>query len=163
MSSDEAPVMKVKKSKRSREVIPEISITPTTESETIDTPITESTSTNVDKLALTTEATEGDDAEPEVPALSHKEKRLAKRRKLSGIDDPVIVPVLQKSINTIPGVPGTIIGNTPSKSAFGIWVGNMAFGTTQKMLLGWFESKGLKEVTRLNMPGGKRPGEANRG
>lgn len=98
--------------------------------------------------------------EDEPAALSHKEKRLAKRRKLAGIEEPAPLPSTSnpKSI-----LSGPAIGNTPAKSAHGIWVGNMNFSTSNKMLLGWFEERGLKEVTRLNMPGGKRVGELNRG
>ncbi len=49
------------------------------------------------------------------------------------------------------------------KSAHGVWIGNMNYSTTNKMVLGWLEERGLKEVVRINMPGGKRSGENNRG
>lgn len=103
-----------------------------------------------------------EDAEVDVPALSHKALRLLKRRKLSGVEDapPVVVT---PSGNKIPGVPGVIVGNTPGKSAFGIWLGNMNYSTTNKMLLAWLDEHGLKEIVRINMPMGRRSGEMNRG
>ena len=58
---------------------------------------------------------------------------------------------------------GIAVGATPAKGAQGIWVGNMNFATTSKDLLAWFEERGLKEVTRINMPKGKRSHENNRG
>ena len=100
--------------------------------------------------------------DPDVPALSHKALRLAKRRKLAGLPDVPIIPTSTAG-NSIPGVPGVIIGNTPGKSAHGIWLGNMNYGTTNKMLLAWLEERGLKEIVRINMPSGRREGEMNRG
>ncbi|KAI5478603.1 RNA-binding protein Rnp24 [Pseudohyphozyma bogoriensis] len=101
----------------------------------------------------------------EVPAMSHKERRLAKRRKLAGLDDPAPSsgPGPAAGANGVAAEGGIAVGNTPAKSAHGIWVGNLAFKTTSKMLLAWFEQRGLKDVTRINMPNGKRVGESNRG
>ena len=107
------------------------------------------------------EAAEKEDDE-DVPALSHKALRLAKRRKLAGLPEIPVVAI-STSGNSIPGVPGIIIGNTPGKSAHGIWLGNMNYGTTNKMLLAWLEERGLKEIVRINMPSGRRDGEMNRG
>lgn len=110
---------------------------------------------------------EGGDEEDEVPAISHKERRLAKRRKLAGLE-PVPTPTpssstAPKSKTATTGEGGFTIGNTPAKTAHGIWVGNMSFKTTSKNLLDWFEGRGLKEIMRINMPGGKKPAEMNRG
>lgn len=118
---------------------------------------------------------EGQSAEVEeddTPALSHKERRLAKKRKLAaeaqGLDAVEVVASVKKpskksktATASADGVPA--IGNTPSTSAHGIWVGNMNYATSSKELLAWFEARGLKDVTRINMPGGKRAHEANRG
>ncbi|KAK4704659.1 hypothetical protein P7C70_g1554, partial [Phenoliferia sp. Uapishka_3] len=152
MSSDAPPQIKVKKEKRKREAKPE---EPAVE-EAQPAPEEEPSFDVPPPLADGEDAAAGD-AEDDTPALSHKEKRLAKRRKLSGIEPPV-------KAATEPVLPGgPIIGNTPAKSAHGVWVGNMNFNTTSKLLLSWFEDRGLKEVTRINMPGGKRVGENNRG
>ncbi|SCV70803.1 BQ2448_3565 [Microbotryum intermedium] len=113
-----------------------------------------------------------DDDDDETPALSHKEKRLAKRRKLAGIPErePAPSPASmvhpsQKAVIDLSGK-GTVttaMGNTPAKSAHGVWVGNMNYATTSKDLIQWFSSRGLTEVTRINMPNGKRAHENNRG
>lgn len=71
-------------------------------------------------------ATSTDVEAADVPAMSHKEARLAKRRKLSGIDPPAgAVPIQSSSMhpsrvislagNTIQGAPGVTVGNTPGK------------------------------------------------
>lgn len=39
----------------------------------------------------------------------------------------------------------------------------MNYATASKDLIAWLEQRGLKEITRINMPGGKRAYEANRG
>lgn len=120
------------------------------------------------------EVTEGEGAEvageDDTPALSHKEKRMAKRRKLAGIPERAPAPVLPSSVPTIgsqraPGghEGGIAVGATPAKGAHGIWIGNMNFATTSKELLAWFEERGLREITRINMPKGKRSHENNRG
>ena len=154
----EVAQVKVKKSKRARETAPPPSSTSAIASEELSFSI-QPPSDDSPSAPVAIEAT----AEDEVPALSHKEKRLAKRRKLSGLD-PLPTPAASSSTSTATsGVPGIVIGNTPSKSAHGIWLGNMNYGTTSKMLLSWFEERGLKDVTRINMPNGKRPGENNRG
>ncbi|KAL8290245.1 hypothetical protein RQP46_003184 [Phenoliferia psychrophenolica] len=150
MSSDAPAPIKVKKEKRKREAKPE----PVEAEEAEAAAAPEEPSFDVPPpLADDADAADDDDT----PALSHKEKRLAKRRKLSGIEEPV-------KAAPVPVVPGGItVGNTPAKSAHGVWVGNMNFNTTSKLLLAWFEDRGLKEVTRINMPGGKKVGENNRG
>lgn len=105
---------------------------------------------------------EQEEEEVEVVAVSHKAARLAKRRKLAGL--PEVEPVVVSTAgNTIAGMPGIIVGNTPGKSAFGIWLGNMNYSTTNKMLLTWLEERGIKEIVRINMPMGRRSGEMNRG
>ena len=150
MSSDAPAPIKVKKEKRKREV----------KSEPVEAEVAEAEAAPEEpSFDVPPPLADGDDAadDDDTPALSHKEKRLAKRRKLSGIDEPV-KPV---AVPVLPG--GITVGNTPAKSAHGVWVGNMNFNTTSKLLLAWFEDRGLKEVTRINMPGGKRVGENNRG
>lgn len=158
----EIPQVKVKKSKRAREAAPPPSSTPAAQPAD-DGELSFSIQPPSDDTPSTAAPAPADEAEDEVPALSHKEKRLAKRRKLSGLD-PLPTPATSSFTSTAnSGVPGIVIGNTPSKSAHGIWLGNMNYGTTSKMLLSWFEERGLKDVTRINMPNGKRPGENNRG
>lgn len=107
------------------------------------------------------------------PVLSHKEKRLAKKRKLAAVqagEDPEAVaskPAKPATTATTTNAPTTIgntlVGNTPARSAHGVWVGNLNFATHPRELLAWFADRGLKEVTRINMPGGKRSHENNRG
>ncbi|GAA5820180.1 hypothetical protein JCM10212_006497 [Sporobolomyces blumeae] len=116
--------------------------------------------------------------EDEVQPLSHKEKRLAKKRKLAAIaagEDPDAVRPSVKAAKSGPGatasgssaqatmIGGTAIGNTPARSAHGVWVGNLNFATHARELLAWFKDRGLSEITRLNMPNGKRSHENNRG
>lgn len=152
----------------------------------VDTPMEEEDAEeDADAAGETKDA--GEEEEDDVPALSHKAARLLKKRKLSGLEPDLSVTALQASSmhpsrvlslsgNVVAGragvqvkngkvvpVEGVLVGNTPGKGAFGIWVGNMNFSTTNKCLLGWLEERGLKEVARINMPGGKRPGENNRG
>ncbi|GAA6022112.1 hypothetical protein JCM10207_000766 [Rhodosporidiobolus poonsookiae] len=115
-------------------------------------------------------------AEDEERPLSHKEKRLAKKRKLTaeaaGADEggngavspPKGVAPPSKAKEAAPTMIGsTLVGNTPARSAHGIWIGNLNFATHARELLAWFSERGLKEVTRINMPNGKRQHENNRG
>lgn len=149
----------VKKAKRSRDLsnADAPSNEPSTSSTTLEGAPT-------DAPSVAEPAVEVDEAaEPDVPALSHKEKRLAKKRKLAGIEEAAAAAVSVPTSVGGPSINGTIIGNTPAKSAHGIWVGNMNFATTTRMLMGWFDERGLKDISRINMPNGKRPGENNRG
>ncbi|GAA5866585.1 hypothetical protein JCM8547_005467 [Rhodosporidiobolus lusitaniae] len=109
--------------------------------------------------------------EEEERPLSHKEKRLAKKRKLAleaageDPDAPAAPAAAEKKGDAHPPtmIGGTLVGNTPARSAHGIWVGNMNYATHPRELLAWFAERGLKEVTRINMPSGKRSHENNRG
>ncbi|GAA5987017.1 hypothetical protein JCM10908_000993 [Rhodotorula pacifica] len=121
----------------------------------------------------TTAAGEAADGESEEKVLSHKEKRLAKKRKLAaeqaGEDPEAAVASVSSSKPAKPAanapttIGNTLVGNTPARSAHGVWVGNMNFATHPRELLAWFADRGLKDVTRINMPGGKRTHENNRG
>ncbi|BGP07305.1 Nucleolar protein 13 [Rhodotorula toruloides] len=116
-------------------------------------------------------AGEDDDERP----LSRKERRQAKKRKLAADaagDDELPPPskAAKSSTSTSSSQPAattsigsTLVGNTPSRSAHGVWVGNLNFATHPRELLQWFKERGLEEVTRINMPGGKRQHENNRG
>ncbi|GAA5892413.1 uncharacterized protein JCM6883_007348 [Sporobolomyces salmoneus] len=110
--------------------------------------------------------------------LSHKEKRQAKKRRLAleaAGEDPDSVEHAQagkkKGTAAAGGAPGattlmiggTAVGNTPARSAHGVWVGNMNFATHARDLLAWFQARGLSDITRINMPNGKRSHENNRG
>ncbi|GAA5893103.1 hypothetical protein JCM8208_004347 [Rhodotorula glutinis] len=116
-------------------------------------------------------AAAGDDDDDEPKPLSHKEKRLAKKRKLAaeaaGLDPdapaPPPAPTTSSSAPTATTIGTTLVGNTPGRSAHGIWVGNMNYATHPRELLAWFAGHGLKDVVRINMPGGKRSHENNRG
>ncbi|GAA5970552.1 hypothetical protein JCM21900_004301 [Sporobolomyces salmonicolor] len=107
----------------------------------------------------------------EVKVLSHKEKRLAKKRKLALEADGETAPA-ESSYSGKTSAPaatapltigGTAVGNTPARSAHGVWVGNLNFATHARELLAWFQERGLTEITRINMPNGKRQHENNRG
>ncbi|BGP39258.1 Nucleolar protein 13 [Rhodotorula kratochvilovae] len=102
--------------------------------------------------------------------LSHKEKRLAKKRKLAaeaaGLDPDAPAPAAAPAASSAPAtttIGTTLVGNTPARSAHGIWLGNLNYVTHLRELLQWFAGKGLKDVVRINMPGGKRSHENNRG
>nr|CRX78986.1 hypothetical protein ls5930a1_00059 [Leucosporidium scottii] len=181
--------VKTKKSKRSREdptaAVQDAVVTPPTTSDTSPAKKSKRSSKALDappppppaaadSPAVASSAETTDDT----PALSHKEKRLAKRRKLAGLPErpPAPPPDSVAAIQSTSSVPtigsqrapgnhegGIAVGATPAKGAQGIWVGNMNFATTSKDLLAWFEERGLKEVTRINMPKGKRSHENNRG
>ncbi|GAA6010036.1 hypothetical protein JCM11491_005839 [Sporobolomyces phaffii] len=104
--------------------------------------------------------------------LSHKEKRQAKKRRLALVaagEDPDAAPAPSKSkaggsASAAPTmIGGTAIGNTPARSSHGVWVGNLNFATHARDLLAWLQARGLAEITRINMPNGKRSHENNRG
>lgn len=113
--------------------------------------------------------------EDEEKVLSHKEKRQLKKRKLAAeaagedpdlIDSPVAPAAAEGKKGDAPPptmIGGTLVGNTPARSAHGVWIGNMNFATHPRELLAWFAERGLKDVTRINMPNGKRSHENNRG
>lgn len=116
---------------------------------------------------------EAKQAEEPTP-LSHKEKRQAKKRRIAaeaaGEDPDAITQPTKLAAggvgNGAPGplmIGGTAVGNTPARSAHGIWVGNMNFATHARELLAWFKDRGLSEIMRINMPNGKRAHENNRG
>lgn len=121
-----------------------------------------------EEAAAQSAAAGGDDDER---PLSHKEKRLAKKRKLAAEqagEDPdavtVAKPAKPQAAASQPTTIGTtLVGNTPARSAHGVWVGNLNFATHPRELLAWFAERGIKDVTRINMPGGKRSHENNRG
>lgn len=162
-------VVKPKKSKKADKATTDDATTTT--AEPVEPVASTSTSTDPSPAADADAAAE----EAEVPAMSHKEKRLAKRRKLQGLDEPAPAaaehtskPQIGSKMAPKPGTigaqaPAPVVGATPAKGSFGIWVGNMNFATPSKDLLAWFENRGLREITRINMPGGKRSHEANRG
>ncbi|KAM0789004.1 hypothetical protein ACM66B_003072 [Microbotryomycetes sp. NB124-2] len=102
-------------------------------------------------------AAEEDDAEP---PLSHKERRLAKRRKLKSTTDDDKDGKAKVATDNKPALK---VGATPAKSAFGVWIGNLTYTTTSQQLLAWLAERGLSDVTRVNMPKGKRSHEHNKG
>lgn len=123
-------------------------------------------------------AAEATPAAVEDTPLSHKEKRQAKKRRLAleaageDPDAPEHAPKAKKSAVGGPAgqagattlmIGGTAVGNTPARSAHGVWVGNLNFATHARDLLAWFQARGLADITRINMPNGKRANENNRG
>ncbi|POY73589.1 hypothetical protein BMF94_3122 [Rhodotorula taiwanensis] len=121
-----------------------------------------------EEAAAQSAAAGGDDDER---PLSHKEKRLAKKRKLAAEqagEDPDAVTVAKPAKPQVAAsqpttIGTTLVGNTPARSAHGVWVGNLNFATHPRELLAWFAERGINDVTRINMPGGKRSHENNRG
>ena len=124
------------------------------------------------------EAAEATPAVVEETPLSHKEKRQAKKRRLAleaAGEDPDAPehakPGKKSAAGAAGGQPGatplmiggTAVGNTPARSAHGVWVGNLNFATHARDLLAWFQARGLADITRINMPNGKRSHENNRG
>ncbi|BGP23987.1 RNP24 [Rhodotorula toruloides] len=118
---------------------------------------------------------EGVDEDDDERPLSRKERRQAKKRKLAAYaagDGEAATPTKPAKSTTsasssqpaaTTSIGSTLVGNTPSRSAHGVWVGNLNFATHPRELLQWFKERGLEEVTRINMPGGKRHHENNRG
>lgn len=106
--------------------------------------------------------------EVEVEAVSHKEQR--KRRKLekklaqSSPSGPTSTaapaPAATKTAAT------ETIFTTSKRSPYGVWVGNLHFSTSPQDLVHFFTptpTSSTAHITRLHMPAGKRPGEANKG
>jgi len=165
---------KPKKSKKADKAAAETDA-PTTATEPTEPVASTSASTEAPAAGAEGEGEGEGEGGAEVPALSHKEKRLAKRRKLQGLEDPATAeaassskPKIGSKMAPVPGTIGAqpaapVVGATPAKGSFGIWVGNMNFATPSKDLLAWFENRGLRDIVRINMPGGKRSHEANRG
>ena len=101
-----------------------------------------------DATFVTARETASSSPAPEVEVLSRKAAR--KRRKLE--DKAQAAPA-----------EGTKPAAAQKKGEHGVWVGNMSFRTSQDMLRDFFSNRACEEIVRINMPGGKRPGELNRG
>lgn len=100
-----------------------------------------------------------DELEPEEDGLSRKEKR--KRRKLEAAG---LLPIdAPPKVEDDAAAKGPAKGQTPAKEAHGVWIGNMNFKTSSQELIDWLAERGIGEVTRINMPAGKKAGENNRG
>lgn len=86
---------------------------------------------------------EAQDATPEVPVLSHADKRRQKKKELTR----------QTEADTTHVVPQPADGSTnssASKRRNSVWVGNLAFKTTPDALRKFFD--GVGEITRIHMP-----------
>lgn len=110
-----------------------------------------------------TPATEGEEAEEPVEALSHKEQR--KRRKLEkkGLLPPPAgadgdVDAMPSSSHAKPQRP-----DLPERSPYAVWVGNLSFQTNIERLQGWFEERGIQGISRVHMPRGVKKFEQNKG
>ncbi|KAK4057825.1 Nucleolar protein 13 [Microbotryomycetes sp. JL221] len=130
-----------------------------------DAPHQNDTITQHDNDTVTSMIPQDDDAQEgtDEQVLSHKERRLAKRRKLKQPDADESTTTTDDRPSTSSKAVTPKVGATPAKSAFGVWIGNLTYSTTSKQLLDWLADKGLKEVTRVNMPKGKRSHEHNKG
>jgi hypothetical protein len=97
-------------------------------------------------------------SEPEEPVLSHAAARKSKRAKLAhddgdGDGDGDAAPARPSS--------GAAAKQKSKKGQFGVWIGNLAFHTGEEKLRRFLEGAG--EITRVNMPAGKKKGELNKG
>ncbi|KAK4055498.1 Nucleolar protein 13 [Microbotryomycetes sp. JL201] len=104
-----------------------------------------------------------DTADEQDPPLSHKERRLAKRQKLKSTNDIDTDNNVSSNSKADKKATTLKVGATPAKSAYGVWIGNLTYTTTSQQLLAWLAERGLQDVTRVNMPKGKRSHEHNKG
>lgn len=90
---------------------------------------------------------EDSSSEPEVPALSHAEKRRQRKlEKLKKAGETSITPDRKKQKL----VDGPSAAFKKEKRQNSVWVGNLAFKTTPDALRGFFD--GVGEITRIHMP-----------
>lgn len=96
----------------------------------------------------------------EIPELdeapvSRKEARKAKRRKVAKDED---------GESEDESSPAKAEASKAPRSTHGVWIGNLNFQTTKEALLSWLRAQGLEDdPVRVNMPGGKKKTEKNRG
>lgn len=100
-------------------------------------------------------ANEAADAEPEedVPILSKKEQRKAKKRSEAGLDP---IPLADKKVHDT-----AALAHAPQAvktSQYGVWIGNLNFTTSANALKNWLASNILSaqgEIVRVNLPAGQ--------
>lgn len=91
--------------------------------------------------------------EPEEEPLSHKERR--KRRKMEKMEERVDDSGERDPSSAPPG--------RPQRSPYSVWIGNLAFSTTQELLTKWLEEHDIQGISRVHMPQGARKFEYNKG
>ena len=93
-----------------------------------------------------------EDKNEEVEAISHKERR--KRRK---IEKQAVASASQSTESSAP------IPSRPQRSAYSVWIGNLAFSTSADDLTEWLQDQGIEGISRVHMTSGARKFEHNKG
>ena len=93
-----------------------------------------------------------EDKTEEVEAISHKERR--KRRK---IEKQAVASASQSTESSAP------IPSRPQRSAYSVWIGNLAFSTSADDLTEWLQDQGIEGISRVHMTSGARKFEHNKG
>ena len=93
-----------------------------------------------------------EDKTEEVEAISHKERR--KRRKM---EKQAVASASQSTESSAP------IPSRPQRSAYSVWIGNLAFSTSADDLTEWLQDQGIEGISRVHMTSGARKFERNKG
>ena len=93
-----------------------------------------------------------EDKTEEVEAISHKERR--KRRKM---EKQAVASASQSTESSAP------IPSRPQRSAYSVWIGNLAFSTSADDLTEWLQDQGIEGISRVHMTSGARKFEHNKG
>ena len=92
-------------------------------------------------------------ADDEDPPLSHKERR--KRRRMEKAE------ARTSGAHDTPSTPSAPA--RPKRSPYSVWIGNLAFSTTQEQLTEWLRDHDIEGISRVHMPQGVRKFEYNKG
>lgn len=95
-------------------------------------------------------------ADDEDPPLSHKERR--KRRRMEKAEARANESFDAPSAPSAPNAPAR-----PKRSPYSVWIGNLAFSTTQEQLTEWLRDHDIEGISRVHMPQGVRKFEYNKG
>lgn len=93
-----------------------------------------------------------EDKTEDVEAMSHKERR--KRRKM---EKQAAASASQSGESSAP------IPSRPQRSAYSVWIGNLAFSTSADDLTEWLQDQGIEGISRVHMTSGARKFEHNKG
>ena len=93
-----------------------------------------------------------EDKTEEMEAISHKERR--KRRKM---EKQAVGSASQSTESSAP------IPSRPQRSAYSVWIGNLAFYTSADDLTEWLQDQGIEGISRVHMTSGARKFEHNKG
>ncbi|WFC96105.1 Nucleolar protein 13 [Malassezia brasiliensis] len=96
------------------------------------------------------------EAGDEDPPLSHKERR--KRRRMEKAEARASEAFDTQSPPSVPRAPAR-----PKRSPYSVWIGNLAFSTTQEQLTEWLRDHNIEGISRVHMPQGVRKFEYNKG